>query len=214
MEFPRLPLAVLIALPHLLGQTLDAILVLETTPGTEQAIGLLDPRAFQDSDRAGVIVFQRASQVLQPLTADRNEFAATLHRAGMRMGVGDYRALINSSLPVDLGGALKKAVAAFGQPASSGHQRAILVLFAGEDPGLSASLSSLKVSLRAAGIRLFAVQVQRVDPRGAVLPPGAGGYPTRALTAELVSQLAKDSGGRLFRRNWNLEEILRLARKP
>jgi len=45
---------------HSLSRTpVDVILTLETSPGTEQAIGLIRPRAFQQGDRAGVIGFHQ-----------------------------------------------------------------------------------------------------------------------------------------------------------
>jgi hypothetical protein len=34
------------------------------------------------------------------------------------------------------------------------------------------------------------------------------------MTARLLSQLAQESGGRIFRRNWDLKEILAEARRP
>jgi hypothetical protein len=58
-------------LGNLLAQGLDVLFVLETSPGTEQTIGLIRPRDLKEDDRAGVIGFMQTSGVLQPLTQDR-----------------------------------------------------------------------------------------------------------------------------------------------
>ncbi len=65
MLLARLTCLLLLSLACLRAQPLDIILVLEMSPGTEQAIGLIRERAFQEDDRAGVIGFSRTAQVLQ-----------------------------------------------------------------------------------------------------------------------------------------------------
>jgi len=52
------------------------MLVLETSPGTEQAIGLIQLRAFQEAGGAGAIGLGRTAQVPQPLTDNRDQLAA------------------------------------------------------------------------------------------------------------------------------------------
>ena len=34
------------------------------------------------------------------------------------------------------------------------------------------------------------------------------------MTTQLMARLAKESGGRIFKTNWDLKEILAAARKP
>jgi hypothetical protein len=188
--------------------------VLETSPGTEQTIGLIRPRDLKESDRAGVIGFMRSAQVLQPLTESREELATSLRRAGTRItvGVGRPGGLIDST--VDLAGAIRQACSEFDRSDPAERKRVIIVFFTSEDPALSARLDALKLSLRAAKARLFAVVIQRVAAPEFPARPGINSYPFPAITAQFLSQLASDSGGRIFRRNWDLKEILTAARKP
>jgi hypothetical protein len=205
----------------LCGQPLDAVLVLEMSPGTEQAIGLIRTRALQEDDRAGVIGFSRTAQVLQPLTEDRDKLDAALQRSGVRAGVavgGLDRGRISSNGTVDLAGALSKACNEFGEHGSAERQRAVIVLFAGEDPNLSARLDTLQAALSAVSARLYAVVVQRTNafespgtPRTGVSPFP---IPSPVITAQLMSQLTEESGGRIYKSNWGLKEILAAARKP
>lgn len=71
--------------PTLFAQAVDAMFVLETTPGTEQAIGLLRPRDLHETDRAGVIEFFKSAQVRQSLTDSRDALAKALRQAGTRV---------------------------------------------------------------------------------------------------------------------------------
>jgi hypothetical protein len=198
----------------LLGQALDVMFVLETSPWTEQTIGLIRPRDLKESDRAGVIGFTKPAQLLQPLTESREELATALRRAGTRImaGVGRPGGLTNST--VDLAGAIRQACSEFDRSDAAERKRAILVFFTSEDPALSARLDSLKQSLRAAKVRLFAVVIQRVVAPEFPARPGMDSYPFPAMTAQFLSQLIIDSGGRIFKRNWDLKEILTVARKP
>lgn len=209
----RLACVIPISLGVLSGQGLDIMLVVDMSPGTEQAIGLIQPRVFGDTDRAGVVGAGRTSQVIQPLTDDREDLAAALRRAAIRVGVAVGGGLpININLTVDLASALRKACAEFEQDSSTGRKRAILVLFASDDPGLSAHLDAVQTALRTTRVRLFAVVIQRVDGQQGPLSARAGGYPV--MTAQFISQLTKESGGRIYRSNWDLREILAAARKP
>jgi hypothetical protein len=77
-------------LAHLWAQQLDVMFVLESSPGTEQQIGLIRPRDLKEGDRAGIIGYTRSVYLLQSLTEDREALAKALQRAGMRITVGLY----------------------------------------------------------------------------------------------------------------------------
>ena len=197
------------------GQALDVMFVLETSPGTEQTIGLIRSRDLKEADRAGVIGFMKTAQVLQPLSQNREELATVLQRAGTRVTVGfggRQGGLVNST--VDLAGAIRQACRELDQGDTAERKPVIIVFFTSEDPGLSARLDALRSSLRAARARLFAVVIQRVAAPEFPARPGVESYPFPAMTAQWVSQLASESGGRIFKRNWDLKGILTEARKP
>lgn len=111
---------------HLWAQGLDVMFVLETSPGTEQQIGLIRPRDLKEGDRAGVIAYTRSVQMLQSLTEDHEALAKALQGAGIRITVGLYsdrspaagRGLARGgsvqSVTVDLSGALRQALREFG----------------------------------------------------------------------------------------------------
>jgi len=81
----------------------------------------------------------------------------------------------------------------------------VIVLDANEDPTLGNNLDSLKAVMAAARTRLFAVPITVVT---------GGGYSFPVMTAQFLDQLAKESGGRVFRGGWDLKSILAAARKP
>jgi von Willebrand factor type A domain len=197
------------------GQGLDVMLVLETSPGTEQTIGLIRPKDFKESDRAGVIGFVRSVQVLQPLTEDREQLATALQRAGTRVTIGLGGGPGGSmSSTADITGAIQQACREFEESDAAGRKPVVIVFFTSDDPALSARLEMLKRSLRAAKARLFAVVIQRVLPSALPGRPGVQSYPFPTITAQFLSQLATDSGGRIFRQTWDLKEILAEARRP
>jgi hypothetical protein len=223
MAIVRLIAAWAILAGSLYAQSLDTMLVLEMSEGSEHATGLVRPRAFPEDDRAGVIGFLRTAQVLQPLTADRDKLAAALKRAGFRAGgavVQGGKVGTVSSLTVGLTAALFKACGEFGQPggeepAGGGRKRAILVVFGTDDPSLSSNLNALKATLRTAQARLYAVAVQRSDPNAPPQSPRIGvNYPFPVMTARLLSQLAEETGGRVFERHWDFKKILAAAHRP
>lgn len=199
---------------RLVAQDVDAMFVLETTPGTEQAIGLLRPRELKEADRAAVIGFFKTAQVLQSLTDDRDLLGRALRQAGTRVAVGLGGAIPdNFATTVDLGSAIRMACREFGANESTERHRAVIVLFANEDPSLGTSLSSIADALDRAEARLFAVPIQRAPAPGNSGRRTLSSYPFPAATANILSALAKNSGGRVFRRNWDLKEILTDARK-
>ncbi len=221
MPLARLTCLLLMPLGVLWGQPLDAILVLEMSPGTEQAIGLIRTRALQEDDRAAVIGFNRRAQVMQPLTEDHDKLDAALQRSGARAGVGlggRDRGAISLNETVDLAGALSKACGAFGEHGVAERKRTVIVLFASEDPKLSARLDTLQAALSSADARLYAVLVHRVN---AFEPPGTPRVgaprfpmPSPAITAQLMSQLTEKSNGRIYKGGWDFKQILAAARKP
>ena len=168
-----------------------------------------------------MIGFVRTAHLLQPLTEDRDDLAEALQRAGSRAGVvmgGRGQARVYSQRTVDLVDALKKAGSELGQRGSTDRTRVIVVFFAGDDPNLSLHRDALRTMLRSADARLFAVVVPRIEePEFSPVPQtGRRRFPSPSpvMTTRLLSRLAKDSGGRLFERNWNLRKILSMAGSP
>jgi hypothetical protein len=218
MTIARLACALALSLGVLCGQPLDTMLVLEMSQGTEHATGLIRPGAFSEDDRAGVIGFLRTPQLLQPLTEDRDKLATALQRAGFRSGgaiVQGGRVRTASSTTAGLAAALLRACSEFGPGDPAGRNRAIVVVFGSEDPGLRPQLGALRSTLAAANARLYAIAVQRSDPNAPPLSPRTGlWYPFPVMTARLMSQLADEFGGRVFERNWDLKKILAEARRP
>jgi len=204
--------AVLLALTAgiLSAEPLDTMMVLEMYPGTEQAVGLIRPNAFPDGDRAGTIGFTRTAQMLQPLSDTHEEIAAGLRRSGVRAGIQAVPAGGAPQYTIDLAAALKMAIGDFESSGPAGRRRAILLLFASEDAGLAPHMTTLKDLLRVAQIKLYAVVVQRTNNRP---PAGRPPAPFPTMTAQLVNQLTDASGGKIYRRNWDLGAILADARK-
>jgi hypothetical protein len=192
------------------------MLVLETSPGTEQQIGLIRPRDLKEGDRAGIIGYTRSVYLLQSLTEDREALAEALQRAGMRITIGLYsgqtpaggrRPVVQTVQGdrVDLSGALRQALRELGDRGSEVRKPVVIVLAANEDPTLGRNLDSLKALVAASRTRVLAVAITVGSGRGYSFP---------VMTAQFLDQLAKDSGGRVFRGAWDLKSILAAARKP
>jgi hypothetical protein len=218
MPFLKLICALSICLGVLRAEPLDTILVLEMSEGTEHATDRIRPRAFPEDDRAAVIGFLRSPQLLQPLTEDHDRLAAALRRAGARAGgaiVQAGKVSSASGVTAGVGAALHEALSQFSQDAPSDRRRAVLIIFGTEDPSLGARLDTLKAALSNVHARLYAVAVHRIDPRQTPLNPRPGvNYPFPTRTAQLLSELAAASGGRVYKRNWTLKEVLAEARRP
>ncbi|MCU1258770.1 MAG: hypothetical protein JWO80_1655, partial [Bryobacterales bacterium] len=151
----------------------------------------------------------------QSLTEDREALASALQRAGYRVGVALGGAQISSGWTVDLVTAIKQACEELKRNGRAENRRAAVVLFGSEDPGLRTQLDVLSSVLDATDARLYAVVIDRsgndkAGPPGRVLPTL---HPFPASTAQLMSELAEHSGGRIFRRAWDLKEILKDIRK-
>jgi len=189
---------------HAWAQGLDVMFVLETSPGTEQQIGLIRARDLKEGDRAGVIGYARSVYLLQALTEDRQALARALQQAGTRISIGAHFQAVPRAT-VDLSGALRQAFHEFGDAGSEERKRAVVVLVANEDPTLGGNLDSLETLARASRARIFAVAITGVSGRSYSFP---------VMTAQFLNQLAKDSGGRVFRGGWDLKSILAAARKP
>src|SRR5262245_16987293 len=105
--------------------------VLETSPGTEQTIGLIRTRDLKEGDRAGVIGFTNAVHMLQPLTQDREKIATALQRAGTRitigLGGGGRGVAMNST--ADVSGAIQEASRELEQDSAPDSKHAVLVFF-------------------------------------------------------------------------------------
>ena len=206
-----------LCLAHLWAQQLDVMFVLESSPGTEQQIGLIRPRDLKEGDRAGIIGYTRSVYLLQSLTKDREALAKALQRAGMRITASLYSGQTPAGGrrspgvqtvqgdTVDLSGALRQALRELGDRSSEVRKPVVIVLAANEDPTLGGNLDSFKALVAASRTRVFAIAITVHSGRSHSFP---------VMTAQFLDQLAKDSGGRLFRGAWDLKSILAAARKP
>ncbi len=142
------------------ARPIDLIFTVETSPGTEQSIGLLNRRALQPGDRAGVISVNGSNtRVLQSLTTDHDLLASALQKAGFRLGFTlDGVPVTSGNGTIDLVTAIKRSCEEL-QRSSVAEKRAILILFGSEDPGLRDQLEVLHSSLQAASTRLYAVVI-------------------------------------------------------
>lgn len=92
LSLPVCPLITFLCLssfasPASSAEPISVVFTLDTSPGTEQTIGLLRPRAFEREDRAGVVAVGAGEpRVLLRPSEDRDELASALQRAGVRVG--------------------------------------------------------------------------------------------------------------------------------
>ncbi len=221
--FRRLLLAAPLCL-SLQAQPLDLVFTLETTPGTEQATGLIRPSELGDHDRAGVVAFHRSAELALALTAEKERLRRKLEEVGAYVGVAigiNDGAPLNRSFTVNLAEAIGKAGTELSSSPSD-RKRAILVFYAGEDPSLAAHMEALETMLESNKIRLYGVLVFRTDMTGPAGMPSIGRPGVRRpepiqspiVTTRLLSRLAKRSGGKVFETNWRLHKILESARRP
>jgi len=194
---------------------IDLVLAVETTVGTEQSIGLLNRRALEKGDRAGVLGISGSNvKILQSLTDDREALASALQHAGARIGVAMSGIPIRSSWTSDLSSVIARACEELERNGVN-ERRAILLLFASEDPTMASRLATLQSNLAAANARLYAVQIYRrsedqPNRRGSVIPT----FPSiTASTERSIAELTEHSGGRLFRGAWDLRDIVKDIRK-
>lgn len=193
----------------------DLILALDTSPGTEQSIGLLNRRAFELRDRVGVVSISGANvRLSQPLTENREILASALQKAGSRVGIGFGGAQISFKGSIDIATTLDKACKEIDQNGQH-KNRAILLLFGTEDPGLESHLSGLGSLLKTTGTHLYVVAINRdanqQTRRSTMSVPTLPRFP--GLTAQLMSDLAKRSGGQIYRGAWDLRDIVKDIRK-
>jgi hypothetical protein len=129
----RWPVCSVLFVASLSAQESDVMFVLETSPGTEQAIGLIRSKELKESDRAGVIAFRESVQLMQSLTQNRDALDTALQRAGTRIAVGLGSGRGGAmSFPVNVAGAIQEACDKFGD-GDSDRKRVIILLFASED---------------------------------------------------------------------------------
>jgi len=207
----------LVFLRPVCGQPLDAMLVLEASPGTEHINNLIRAKVLRDGDRAGVIAFDQRTAVLQPLTSDREKIDDAVRRAGSCISgsVGTGNGVpYNINMTADLSSALQEACAELEADAPAGRRPVIVVWFGSDDLNLSRRLDSLKAAVRTSNARLYAIAVQRASTQPSPLGPPRiqASYPFPVLTARLMSELVEQLGGRIYKRNWDLKQILEDAR--
>lgn len=195
------------------------MIVIETTYGLEQSVGLMHPKALKPGDRAGVVAInQRSSQTLQTLTDNRDDVASALRMAASRVAIGFGGAPIDAVVSVDVAqGIEQSAHQLVERGGAGGRRRAILVVFGTDDPNVSSRITSLRSILSSAKARLYVAVIDRTASRPPGLPPGTIVYrhPVYPVTtAQLLEELAKDTGGLIYRRGWDLKEVLKEMRKP
>jgi hypothetical protein len=150
---------------------------------------------------------------LLPLTDDKKKVVDGLHRASLRVGGTIGNISIAQLAPQDLVGAISGACEQFRESPARSNRKVIIVVFAGEDRALPAAARRLKAQIDAVQAKLFAILVTRTP----VLPQSAppfGGVPVMiapVLTTEALADLAKQSGGRIYRQAWDLKEVLKEA---
>ena len=192
----------------------DVMIVIETSYGLEQSVSLLNPKALKPGDRAGVVAInERSSQQLQSLTDKRDDVASALRQAASRLAIG---APINSVISVAVARGIEQSANELERRASPDRRRAILVVFGTNDPDVSARITALRSALSSVEARLYAVVIDRTVGRPPGLPPGSIGYRHPVypvITAQLLEELAKDTGGKIYRRGWDLKEILQEIRR-
>jgi len=150
---------------------------------------------------------------LLPLTEDRKKVGDALHRASLRVGATVGNVSIAQIPPLDLAGAISEACGQLREAPERPNRRTIIVMFAGEDRALPAAVQRLRTQIDAVQAKLFAILVTRppAQPRS---PSSLGGVPpllTPVLTTEALADLAKQSGGRIYRQGWDLKEVLKEA---
>lgn len=195
------------------AQTLDVMLVLDTTPGTEQATDRIRAKAFAEDVRVGVISAVSPVRMLQELTADKKKVADALQKAGVRIGASLGNVTVSQGRRLDLAEALSAACLQLRESEGARRKRAIIAVFAGDDRGLPAAAYRLKTALEASHARLFAVQVTRDMTSRSAMPPRVD-FPLPVATAQILSDLAEFSGGRIYRQAWDLKDILKEATRP
>jgi len=200
-----------------LAQTpIDLMVGIETSRNMEQALGLLNPKPLQKEDRAGVVgMLGERVRMLQGLTADRDALRSALREAGTRFGVALGGTDVIGPWTVDLATGIEKACAELDRQGVSDHRRAILVVFGSDDPGLRTRQASLRSVLKSTNARLYVAVIDR-NASQPVTPPGVIVRPRPlfpVLTAQLLEELATASGGRIYRRGWDLREVLQDIRQ-
>jgi hypothetical protein len=192
------------------AQSLDVMLILDTSPGTEQATDRIRAKSFGESDRVGVVGAVPPVRLLLPLTDDRKKVGDALHRASLRIGATVGNVSIAQIPPLDLAGAISEACGQLREAPERPNRKVIVVMFAGEDRALPAAVRRLRAQIDVVQARLFAILVTRsaVQPRS---PASLGGLPpllAPVLTTEALADLAHQSGGRIYRQGWDLKEVL------
>ena len=195
------------------AQTLDVMLVLDTTPSAEQATDRIRAKAFGEDVRVGVMSAVSPVRVLQELTADKKKLADALQKAGVRIGASLGNVAVNQGQHLDLAEALSAACLQLRESEGAQRKRAIIVVFAGDDRGLPAAAYRLKTALEASHARLFAVPVTRYMTSRSTMPPKAD-FPFPVVTAQILSDLAEMSGGRIYRQAWDIKDIVKEATRP
>jgi hypothetical protein len=195
------------------AQSLDVMLVLDTSPGTEQSTDRIRAKSFGESDRVGVVGAVPPVRLLLPLAEDKRKVADTLHRASIRVGSTVGNVSIAQIPPLDLVGAISAACAQLRESPERPNKKAIVVVFAGEDRALPAAVQRLRAQIDGVQARLFAILVTRtpVQPRTATPLGGVPVLLAPVLTTEALADLAKGSGGRIYRQGWDLKDVLKEA---
>lgn len=198
------------------AQSLDVMLVLDTSPGTEQSTDRIRAKSFGESDRVGVVGAVPPVRLLLPLTEDKKKVADSLHRASLRVGTTVGNVSIGQIPPLDLVGAISEACAQLRESPERSNRKAIVVLYAGEDRALPAAVQRLRTQIDSVQAKLFAILVTRtpVQPRSTAPFGGVPVLLAPVLTTEALADLAKRSGGRMYKQAWDPKEVLKEAMRP
>jgi hypothetical protein len=197
------------------GQPLQVILALDISPGTEQAIGLIRSRLFQAGDRVGVVAFgTRGARILQTATNNHDAIDAALQKAGIRVGASIGPVQLNIPLTTDLVAGIEQSCQELTRSTSAESKRAIIVLFGSDDPNLQTQIENVKAALSGARAQLYVIVIDRSTiARQTPVSPQVWTPRFPSLTAQLLGEIAEASGGKVYRRNWDVKPILAELRK-
>jgi len=148
------------------------------------------------------------------MAGDHDALDTALQKAGTRVGASIGPVQTGASLQADLAAGIMQSCEELSRSNSTGSKRGIIVLFQSEDPALKPQMEAIEAAVSGAGAHLYAIQIERyAGVRQTPGPPPVWTPNFSNVTAQLISGIAKTSGGKIVRRNWDVKPILNELRK-